>query len=268
MATIQYLAPCSGMPKFYGRQRERDNLPLESRVVEIANARLAAEAPTLDRHGFALVAHRSAALERGLAAAWRADYLRDIEALVAELTGARSVVALANGVVRRSERAARFGRDGTTVPGRFAHCDFSPSAAGSQYWVEKMLGREEGRRRLARRFAIYNVWRVLSDPPQDTPLAVCDARSVAAQDVARCACVDDPLDGPEHTIENSVFRFNPAHRWSYFPGMTPHEALVFRGYDSDARCAGGVPHAAFDDPSCGSEAQPRESIDERVIAFF
>jgi hypothetical protein len=31
--------------------------------------------------------------------------------------------------------------------------------------------------------AVYNVWRVLSPPPQDMPLAVCDARTVAREDL-------------------------------------------------------------------------------------
>jgi len=80
--------------------------------------------------------------------------------------------------------------------------------------------------------------------------------------------VVDPVDEPEFRFENSVFRHNPRHRWCYFSNMTPHEVLVFKGFDSDGNRASGIPHAAFDDPECPCDALPRESIDSRVIGFF
>ena len=185
-----------------------------------------------------------------------------------ETTGAARVVAFTGGVIRRSERSPRFRKDGTTVPGRFAHCDFSPNPAGSRFWVERLLPPDEANVRLRCRFAIYTLWRVLSDPPQDTPLAVCDARSVGPHDQVCSDCVVDPADGPEFRFENSVFRYAPGHRWGYFSNMTRDEVLVFKGFDSDPGRAGAVPHAAFDDPSCPPGAPPRESIDERAVAFF
>ena len=134
--------------------------------------------------------------------------------------------------------------------------------------MKKILPPDEARERLCRRFAIYNLWRVLSDPPQDAPLALCDARSVEASDCVNSDCVVDPLDEPELRFENCIFRFNPGHRWCYFSNMTSDEVLVFKGFDSDPNRAGGVPHVAFDDPSCPMDATARESIDVRVIAFF
>jgi hypothetical protein len=134
--------------------------------------------------------------------------------------------------------------------------------------VERLLSSAEAPKRLSRRFAIYNVWRVLSDPPQDTPLALCDARSVHPSDCVHADQVIDPLDAPEQRIENGVFRHSACQRWGYFPDMNRDEVLVFKGYESDPSRAAGVPHAAFDDPGCPSDAPPRESIDERVVAFF
>lgn len=46
------------------------------------------------------------------------------------------------------------------------------------------------------------------------------------------------------------------------------EVLVFKGHDSDARYASGVPHSAFLDPTAPDHAVPRESIEARVFAFF
>jgi len=266
-ATIQYLGECQGKPAFYGRQRSLDNLPLVPHTVRIEDLRGAADPPTLDRDGFALIPHRSTVGDVFEPAA-RAAYRRDLERLLAALTGASRVMAFTNGVVRRSERSPRFKKDGTTVLGRFAHCDFSPNPAGSRVWAETLLPPEAAPALAGRRFAIYNVWRVLSPPPQDSPLALCDARTVSSGDRVCSDCTVDEPDRPAVRFENSVFRYAAAHRWCYFSNMTPDEALIFKGFDSDPRWASGVPHVAFDDPSCLPDAAPRESIDDRVVALF
>lgn len=267
-STISYLGPCKGKPVFYGRQQHLDNLPLEKRRVCVEDVRFAAEAPKLDREGFSLSWHPSAVKDFFDPAIVHGTYLRESEELVKRLTGAVKVVASIGCVIRRSERSPGFGKDRTTVLGRFAHCDFSPNPAGSDFWVKKMLPPNETKQRLCHRFAIYNLWRVLSDPPQDAPLALCDARSIGPTDCVTSDCVVDPTDEPELRFENCIFRFNPDHKWCYFSNMTRNEVLVFKGFDSDPNRAGGVPHVAFDDPSCPPDAPARESIDVRVIAFF
>jgi len=266
--TIAFLGPCVGKPVFHGRQQHLDNLPLENRNVRIEDVRSAAATFSLDREGFALVSHQSAVTDFSDPVVVRDVYLREIEELVRNMTGATRTVAMKGGVIRRSERSPVYRKDGTTVLGRFAHCDFSPNPAGSRFWVEQVLPREEARERLRRRFAIFTVWRVLSEPPQDTPLAVCDARSVGVNDQVCSDCVVDPVEGPEFRFENSVFRYDARQRWCFFPDMTRDEVMVFKGFDSDAARAAAVPHAAFDDPGCPADAPPRESIDQRVIAFF
>jgi len=266
-ATIRFLGPCDGKPIFFGHQRHLDNLPLEERKVRIRDLRPVAECVSLDREGFALVRRDSEVSDLFHPAA-RARYLSELECLIRELTGASKVVALGNGVIRRSERSPRWRKDGTTVLGHFAHCDFSSGAAGSRSWVEKVLPPKEAAQRLAGRFAIYNVWQALSEAPQDAPLAVCDARSVRAEDGVATDQVLDSPEGPEVRIENTVYRFNETQRWSFFSNMTPAEALVFKGFESEAARAGPVPHAAFVDPCCPPATPRRESIDERVVAFF
>jgi hypothetical protein len=158
--------------------------------------------------------------------------------------------------------------DRTTVPGRFVHCDFSPNPAGSSFWVGKLLPEDEAKERLGRRFAIYNMWRVLSDPPQDAPLGICDFRSLGPKDCVGTDCVEELPEDPGLRFEMSTFLYNPNHRWCYFSDMTRDEVLVFKAFDSDSSRANGVPHVAFDDPSCPADAPPRESIDARFIAFF
>ena len=61
----------------------------------------------------------------------------------------------------------------------------------------------------------------------DTPLAVCDARSVAAEDL-----VAADIHYPSRRGEIYLVRHSPSHAWAYFPGMDRDEALVFKQYDS------------------------------------
>jgi hypothetical protein len=118
------------------------------------------------------------------------------------------------------------------------------------------------------RFAHLNVWRVISPPPQDVPLAVCDAGSISAHDLIAADAVFDTPGQPEWSFEGLVFAHNPAHRWHWFPDMSRDEVLVFKTHDSARERAHCVPHVAFDNPSCGTDAPPRASIEMRGIALW
>ena len=73
----------------------------------------------------------------------------------------------------------------------------------------------------------------------------------------------------ERTGEIYVMRHSPSHRWYYFPHMQPDQALLLKTYDSEtdgrARFMG---HTAFEDPATPKNAQKRESIEVRTMAFF
>ena len=266
-AEIAFLAPCERRPIFHDMPSDKDFLPLKQHIVPISAIHGERTTFALDRHGIEIV-YRTGQLEYQPTGEGRVAYLRALEEIVAKTTGAVKVVALGNGVVRRSERSVRHRHDGTTVLGRFAHCDFSPSAAGSRFWVEHLLSRGEAQQRLARRYAIYNVWRCLTDPPQDTPLAFCEPATVLPEDVIGCDQVISASNGGTIRFELSLYHYNPVQHWFYFPNLGQDDLLVFTGYDSDPARPQGVVHAAFTDPSCPKDVRPRESIDERLIAFF
>ena len=98
----------------------------------------------------------------------------------------------------------------------------------------------------------------------DTPLAVCDARTVMARDL-----VNAEVRYPKRTGEIYLATHAATHRWSYFSRMDRHEALVFKQYDAQL---GGVarftPHAAFDHPLAPADAPLRESIEARCLVVF
>jgi hypothetical protein len=141
------------------------------------------------------------------------------------------------------------------------HADFSAPAAESM--LRANVPAEEVAERLRHRYAVFNVWRTFSGPPQDVPLALCDSRSVAPQDKQYCE-----ITLGERTWENITYFHNEAHRWWYCPDMTRDEAYVFRSFDSAPGQAEQVPHSAFVNESCPESAPPRASIELRVFAFF
>src|SRR5262249_12389577 len=118
------------------------------------------------------------------------------------------------------------------------------------------------------RSAQYNVWRVLTPPPQDVPLAVCDARSLARGDFIAADAVFDRDGAVLFTFEAWLLRHNPAQRWTYFSAMHPGEVLIFKTHDTEPGVAHCVPHGAFDAPDCPADAPPRASIEMRGIAYW
>jgi len=127
------------------------------------------------------------------------------------------------------------------------------------------------------RFIVCSFWRSFSPPPQDCPLALCDARSVrddegtpnilwVVDEIPQGEAMFAPMDD-DAQMAAAIFRHSPDHRWWYFSNMTRDEALLFKFHDSDRSRPWRTPHTAFLDSSL-PDAQPRESIEFRSIAFF
>ena len=110
---------------------------------------------------------------------------------------------------------------------------------------------------------MINLWRPIRGPLRDAPLAVCDARTVAAGDLVASDLVYRDRVGETYGVT-----YNPEHRWFYVPDMQPDEALLLKCYDSsiDGR-ARFAPHTAFDDPTAPADMLPRESIELRTLVF-
>jgi hypothetical protein len=90
-----------------------------------------------------------------------------------------------------------------------------------------------------------------------------DGTTVAPEDL-----VASDLIYPDRRGETYSVRYNPNHRWFYFPEMTADEALLLKCYDSttDGRTQFG-PHTAFVDPTTPPDTPPRESIEIRALVF-
>ena len=117
---------------------------------------------------------------------------------------------------------------------------------------------------LKRRFAIVQVWRAINKPIESNPLAICEAKTLATGDL-----IASERRYPHRVGETYQIAYNPDHEWFYFPRMNRDEALVFKVFDSntDGR-ARFTAHTSFEDPNTPDNAEPRESIEMRTIAFF
>ena len=265
-ALINYLEDDTPDSIWYAADSWRSHMPLRMEMMEIEDARPIRDRFSLDREGILLADAPTAVADFFDLEAAARIYLPELEETVKAATGAHKVVVSGNWVHRHSDRSRRFGEEGTTYPGRYAHIDYSDESGpiAARQW----LGDDPDAEALLKgRFAIFNLWRALSEPPQDCPLCVADVTTVDASDLVVSHIVLGPAER-ELRIQTNMVAFNPRHRWVYFSGMRRDELLMFRGYDSDPARSRRAPHTAFDDPSVGDDAPPRESIDIRCVAFF
>ena len=259
-APIAYVGRSVARPRYYANDHSRDQVPLAPVEMDIIDAR--GRGTTLDEAGFTLLPHQSSVADFTDRATVEAVHRGEIVELVTALCGADLVLVNSPGVLRFSEKSAKSGALDNSRPARFAHVDISDATAEAFAQRAAPPGR-----RLAR-FAHFNVWRAISSPPQDVPLAVCDARSVATHDLILADAIFDTPGKPEWSFEGLVLAHSPSHRWHWFSDMGRDEALVFKTHDSDPSCAHCVPHVAFDDPNCSPDAPPRASLEMRAVALW
>lgn len=260
-AAIGYSERTERKPFFYANAHEKDFVPLAPVEVEITDAR--GLDCSLDVEGFTLVEHASAVADLTDLGEVRRVHSGEIAELLASLTGADHVAMTPMGILRFSERAGENASHDNSHPARFVHVDMAAEAAAAA----RAAAAPEGRQVV--RSAQYNVWRVLSPPPQDVPLGLCDYTSIAREDLIDCDAIFDPLDGsPEWGFPNYLLAYNPAHRWFYYADMHPGEALVFKTSESDPARAQLMPHGAFDNPLAGTDAAPRVSLEMRGTAYW
>jgi hypothetical protein len=261
---VNYIGEMAQRPRYYANDHSRDLLTLDPRIIAIEDARKRVTAPSLVHEGFELVAHTSEIEDFKDTAEVSRLHPQEIEQLLQQVTRADYVVIPGPGVLRFGEGSKDAGKYDNSLPARFVHVDISDATA--EQFAQRSMPKNIGR--TLRRFAHYNVWRAFSPPPQDIPLTVCDARSVAPADLICADAIFDVADKPEWSFEGWVVRHNPQHRWSYFSDMTRDEALIFKTNDSDPAQPHCVPHSAFDDPFCPKGGPARASIEMRGIAYW
>lgn len=270
-AKIDYLLPSSRINRrFWAPGVEYNTGVYAAYDVVIRNARLAGPF-TLDEHGFCLARQPTAIVDWEMNYGPDTAYAREVCAIGAQLSGADLVVPM-GGMVRAS------GQTGTTVqpPAAEAHVDFCQRSADQIAEKLYRTARPDGAG--YDRFIAFSLWRVLSPPPQDMPLALCEGGSVRDEEGTPNTKVDvdeiptgdalfAPIPGEEDMAAATIFRHSSDHRWWYFPDMTGDEVIFIKFYDSDHSRAWRCPHTAFRDTS-RPDAIERRSMEFRAIAFF
>ncbi|MBA2672114.1 CmcJ/NvfI family oxidoreductase [Ramlibacter sp.] len=244
------------------------NCEYDPREMPIANAREFICAPALDACGFELVDAPTRVRDFGDPRQIEQIYYREMQAAALQATGGREAFVFDHMLRRREpdRRPMTFGRHpdhvqgSTPGPAGRVHNDYT-EASGKRR-LAAVLG-DEASRAVRGRYCIVNVWRSTSGPVLDAPLAVCDGRSVAPQDL-----VPSEIRYPNRTGEVYLMRHNPAHRWAYFHELETTEAIVFKQFDSVPGPTRFTPHSAFEHPDTPPDAPLRESIETRVLVLF
>jgi hypothetical protein len=239
--------------------RRRRTGTVDWRPMRVHDGRGYAHDLALETSGFVLVEHGTAVRDFFDRQELESVYYPEVERLIRSVSGARRVVIFDHTLRSgdEAEREARLIRE----PVLSAHNDYTEWSGPQR--VRDLLP-DEAERLLARRFAIIQVWRAVNQPIRSNPLAVADARSLGPGDLLVAE-----RRYPNRVGQTYRLKYNPAHRWFYFPEMRRDEALVFKVYDSakDGR-ARFTPHTSFDLPNPAPGAPPRQSIEARALVFF
>ena len=251
--------PVTGTTGPDGTLRHRSG-EFREHLVSIHDARDRRDALSLDREGFLFVDHETAVENFYDPYELETVYYPEIERLIKAHTGAQRVVIFDH-TLRSGDESIQAEKH-LREPVKVVHNDYTEWSGPQR--VRDLLPAEEAETLLESRVAVVQVWRPIRGPVLSSPLAICDARSVAPQDL-----IAAERHHKDRVGEIYQLAFNPGHRWSWFPRMQRNEALIFKCYDSckDGR-ARFTAHASFDDPDTPPHAPSRESIEVRTLVFW
>jgi hypothetical protein len=226
---------------------------MEDHPVRVHNARL--EQIDFDTHGFTLLKHPTD-VDFTSAEDVQRRYHPEARRLVQQLTGASEVFAFL-GILRGGEEDLGGG------PALSAHVDFNE--ASLRNWVQR-LAPDRAAELAGRRLVNVNLWRGVR-PVRNSPLAVCDARSVEKGDFMTVRFGEDPP--PPGPVPGGLnVAYNPRHRWYYYPDMEPDEVIAFRLFDTGNPHWQMTAHTAIVDPTAVPGSPKRTSYELRTLAVL
>ena len=262
-ARVQYVIPAATKPVSYEYEPPpgvpRRSATFREHRIPIHDARQLVVQPTLDAQAFAFRRQPTRVSNFYDTAEVEAIYYPELERLLMDATGARSILIFDH-TVRGDAASSRNGQK-IHEPVHRVHNDYTPQSGPRR--VRDLLPSGTADRLLRYRVLEVNVWRPIRGPLRTMPLAVCDATSMRPDDFVACDLIYRDRVG-----EISYVAYSEHHRWYYYPDMHRDEVLLLKCFDS-VRAHGGVgAHAAFEHPHTPCDALPRESIEARAFAFF
>jgi hypothetical protein len=226
----------------------------------------------------------------------RTGYYDEVKALLrAKLPGKISHIEIFDHTIRRHDPTS------PRQPVQQVHVDQTPAAAEARVRRHIKLPPAEVDALLKRRYQLINVWRPISHPATDFPLAVIDWRTTQPSDLVPVDLLyplhhrangDDDDRGKEalpdrtrdvsstegYEVKGETYAVLPreGHKFYYVKDMTPEEALLIKCFDSWGEgkpqgrkgVAEWTPHTAFVDPATPEGTKGRESIEVRCLVFY
>jgi len=272
-APVNYAGDIVGRAGFDVVNPERTNAVFEPHTVHIRDVR-GREVPSLDEGKFAFIKHRSAMagdpafFESNLEHQFERTELNgryedELSAFLRDMFDADQVFAQYSGLIARTSSRAKK-RSWGDVAG-FVHSDFTEKSANQFLgWSRDANGFEH---KPYSRFMLMQTWRVVSPAPQDTPLAICDSRTVPPEDTVLFDTRLGPEDQPGNFFEARFCKYRASHEWYYLSDMEPDDVLLFTGFDSADPLGANAMHSAFDNPH-GQDGPPRQSIEARFFVLW
>jgi hypothetical protein len=262
-ATLNYIVD-DGKPVFTivatpGSSDTRSDATPDPRRVLIHNGRHETADFELEKNGFRFVRHDTKVANFYDEDEIKRIYYPEMVELIKAESGAKRVVVFDH-TLRTADDELRETKKIREVVRR-VHNDYTEWSAPQR--VRDILP-DEAEELLKRRFAIIQTWRPIRHPVETYPLAIADAQTLSPSDM-----IISERRAPGRIGQTYAIKYNPAHKWYWFPRMRREEAYVFKVFDSmkDGR-ARWTAHTAFEDPTTPPHARPRESIEIRTMAFF
>jgi hypothetical protein len=241
--------PPAGVPRRTGKYLEQ--------LVAIRDGRELLGELSLDVNGFMLRPHETAVKDFYDPDEVKSVYYPEVERVLKRVTGAERVLVFDH-IVRNRVFAER-GEKGAREPAKFVHNDYTLKSAPRR--VRDYLP-EEADRLVKNRFAEINVWRAIRGPVESSPLALCDALSIGADDAV-------PIDlvYRDRVGEIYGFLYNPKHRWYYFPRMTPDERFYSSAMTPRTTVARASPRTPRSTILTARATQHRAKVSKRARCF-
>ncbi|KAK4146230.1 uncharacterized protein C8A04DRAFT_10038 [Dichotomopilus funicola] len=184
-------------------------------------------------------------------------YLPEMETWLKGFFGAQRVHIYA--YTFRCDNRERTSTEHWVGPFMRAHCDVSLNSGLRR--LDLHLPHDANQIKKGR-WRMVGLWRALTGPHQDQPLAVLDNRSLVQDDL-----IPADIVFPHYCDEGYEVRYSPLHRWFYKQRMTSDDALMFKLYDSSSDVSRFCPHSAFIDPTVPRDTPQRASVELRAIVI-
>ncbi len=269
LATVNYLAEMDERPWTDVIDFTKTNIVREAVDVTVENAWPIVGDLSLEKQGFVVHSHETRVKNFRDPHEVQRVYPREMERLIADMTGAALAISPEMPVTRFS------GDTASIQPGYYAHLDFVPDSLASRM-LDRGVDLNAPEFSKYSRVCVYQTWRALSGPEQDSTLALTDGRTVRSSDVVESDFVryqqkiapgqSNQSDQDDGYNQFGLCRPNRDHRWYYFPKLKRDELLVWNGIDL-SNDSMHVLHTAIKNSSA-TDGPPRESVEARIYAFF